>query len=74
MPRDITSNNATIRSRDKLPEIGLGTKRQMHKQRVDKHVISKISAVDMPTHTDIYQVAEFCSEIQQHMQNTERET
>ena len=46
----------------------------MHKQRVEKYVISKISTVDLPTHTDIYQVAEYCAEIQQHMQNTERET
>ncbi len=72
--RDATGTQQSIRSRDKLPEIGLGTKRQMHKQRVDKHVLSKISAIDLPTHTDIYQVAEYCQEIEAHMQATERET
>lgn len=63
-----------IRSRDKLPEIGLSTKQAMYQQRVERFVTSSISKVDRATLSDIYHVSEYCAEIQAHMQATERET
>jgi peptidyl-tRNA hydrolase len=63
-----------IRSKDKLPEIGLGTKQAMYQQRIERYVTSHISKVDRTTLTDIYHVSEYCAEIQLHMQSVEKDT
>lgn len=49
-----------VRSREKLPEIGLGTKIAMYQQRVERYVISNINKIDRVTLTDIYHVSEYC--------------
>lgn len=67
-------NQSGLRSREKLPEIGLHTKLQMYNNRVEKNVLSNISKIDKSTLSDIYHVSEYCSEIQLHMQMTEADT
>lgn len=69
MPRD-----GTIRSREKLPEIGVSTKVAMSFQRYERNITSNISKVDKVTLTDIYHVSEYCAEIQLHMQLAEKDT
>ena len=73
MPRGAPEGTG-IRSRDKLPHIGLGTKQAMYQQRVERYVTSAMSKIDRATLADIYHVSEYCAEIQQHMQTSERET
>lgn len=63
-----------IRSRDKLPEIGLSTKLNMYKKRVEQNILSNINKIDKATLTDIYHVSEYCADIQKHMQATESTT
>lgn len=64
MPREIQ-----IRSREKLPEI-LSTKAQQPRH---EHTAT-MSKFDRLTMADIYQVSEYCAEIEHHMQKTEHET
>lgn len=46
----------------------------MYQQRVERYVYGIIHKVDRCTLSDIYHVSEYCAEIQQHMQQTERDT
>ena len=46
----------------------------MYQQRVERYVTAAMSKIDRATLSDIYHVSEYCAEIQQHMQNSERET
>ncbi len=52
-----------IRSREKLPEIGLSTKIAMYQQRIERYVVGNIQKVDRNTISDIYHVSEYCAEI-----------
>lgn len=73
VPRGVPEGTG-IRSRDKLPHIGLNTKQAMYQQRVERYVTAAMSKIDRATLADIYHVSEYCAEIQQHMQASERET
>lgn len=68
------TRDGLIRSREKLPEIGLSTKIAMYQQRIERYVLGNIQKIDRVTLSDIYHVSEYCAEIQTHMQQTERET
>lgn len=46
----------------------------MFQQRIERYVNSNINKVDRSTLSDIYHVSEYCSEIQMHMQQSERDT
>ena len=62
------TRDGLIRSREKLPEIGLSTKLDMYQQRLERHVIGNIQKVDRSTLSDIYHVSEYCADITHHMQ------
>jgi len=66
--------SSSLRSRDKLPTIGLHNKLQVYQQRIEDNVTSKVGRVDKATLSDIYHVSLYCSEIQTHMQDTEKQT
>ena len=69
--------SSSLRSRDKLPQIGNHTKLaklDAYQQRLEHNVISKVAKVDKATLTDIYHVSLYCKEIQEHMQAIEKLT
>lgn len=68
----LNRNHSGLRSRDKLPEIGLGTKLQMYSQRIERNIHSGMNKLDKATMSDIYHVSEYCSDIQKNMQLVEK--
>ena len=66
--------SSSLRSRDKLPQIGFHTKLATYQQRIEHNVTSKVSKIDKATLSNIYHVSLYCKEIQQHMQLTEKFT
>lgn len=46
----------------------------MYTQRVERFVVGNIHKVDRATLSDIYHVSEYCADITNHMQATERDT
>ena len=67
MSSSVGRPSSSLRSRDKLPQIGFNTKMRTLQQRIEQNVLSKVSKVDKSTLTDIYHVSLYCKEIQEHM-------
>ena len=66
--------SSSLRSRDKLPEIGNSNKLATFSQRVRINVMGPMNKIDRNTYMDIYHVSIYCAHIQAHMQATEHLT
>lgn len=56
--------SSSLRSRDKLPQIGIHNKLSTYQRRIEDNVTSRVSKVDKATLSDIYHVSHYCKEIQ----------
>ena len=74
MSNSLGRPSSSLRSRDKLPQIGFHTKLATYQQRIEHNVNSRVTKVDKATLSDIYHVALYCKDIQEHMQATEKST
>jgi len=61
--RSSSSIRSNKSSRDRLKEIGVDTKQQMFRQRVEKQIVQKLQKVDRQSLRNIFEVSEFAAEI-----------
>jgi len=63
LSNSIGRQSSSLRSRDKLPTIGLHNKLQVYQQRIEDNVTSRVTNVDKGTLSDIYHVSLYCKDI-----------